>query len=502
MSIGPLTTSIGWTQGLLDLREQMVDLQRQFGTGKKAETYGELGGDRTISLAMRARISEVDAYSSTIQTVQLRTQAMTLVFDRGLELLDQSRSDAATQSFEVVENGQTAMQQRAAISLEEMLSLLSTEVAGRHLFAGREVDSDPVAGLSAIMDGEGGKAGFRQHLDERRQADLGADGLGRLAVPAPVAGDVTIAEDAAGSPFGFKISAATSTLSGTTVSGPAGSPASATISFGATLPEPGENIRIELSMPDGTATSVVLTAVAAGEGGAPNSFEIGADAAATAANFQAALAQSIERAATTELAAASGFAAAQDFFAIDGANPPQRVDGPPFDSATALRDATATDTVRWYTGDDDSAVSARSTSVAKVDDQVNVAYGARANEEAFTWLVQNLAVLAAETFDDTSEADRVRYSEMSERAMANFSYPDGRQKIDAIYAQIATVQYVGEQADTRHTTTKTMAENLVAEVEVADRNEVAVSLLSLQTRLEASYQVTAILAQMNLTNFL
>ena len=502
MSIGPLSTSIGWTQGLLDMREQMVDLQRQFGTGKKAETYGDLGGDRTISLAMRARISEVDSYSSTIQTMQLRTSAMTLVFDRGLELVNQTRSDAATQSFEVVENGQTAMQQRAEISLEEMLSLLSTEVAGRHLFAGRDVDSDPVAGLSAILDGEGGKAGFRQHLDERRQADLGADGLGRLTVPAPVGADVSIAEDAAGSPFGFKISAVNSTLSGTTVTGPAGSPSTATVSFSATPPASGESIRVELTMPDGTVSSVVLTAVAAGEGGGPDTFEIGADETATAANFQAALVQSIEHAAATELAAASGFAAAQDFFAIDGANPPQRVDGPPFDSATALRDATATDTVHWYTGDDDTTVSARTTSVATVDDQVNVAYGARANEEAFTWLIQNLAVLATETFDETVEADRERYSEMSERAMANFSYPDGRQTIDAIYAQIATVQYVGEQAESRHTTTKTMAETLVAEIEVADTNEVAVSLLSLQTRLQASYQVTSILAQMNLANFL
>ena len=34
---------------------------------------------------------------------------------------------------------------------------------------------------------------------------------------------------------------------------------------------------------------------------------------------------------------------------IDAANPPQRVDGPPFDTATALVDGTAGNTVSWYT---------------------------------------------------------------------------------------------------------------------------------------------------------
>ena len=62
-------------------------------------------------------------------------------------------------------------------------------------------------------------------IDERRQADLGADGRGRLAIDAPAPDVVTLSEDAAGSPFGLKLAAVQSSLSGATVNGPAGAPA-------------------------------------------------------------------------------------------------------------------------------------------------------------------------------------------------------------------------------------------------------------------------------------
>ena len=52
-----------------------------------------------------------------------------------------------------------------------------------------------------------------------RQADLGADGLGRLDITTPTATSVTVTEDAV-SPFGFKLSAVNSTLSNATVIGP------------------------------------------------------------------------------------------------------------------------------------------------------------------------------------------------------------------------------------------------------------------------------------------
>ncbi|MCT8972813.1 flagellar biosynthesis protein FlgL [Microbaculum marinisediminis] len=503
MSVPPLSKSLGWTRGIIESREKLFDLQRQLATGKKAATYGTLGPDRTLSIAMRSRTSITDAYKSTIQTISLRMNVMTQAIDRFSNIGREIRTDAMVPDYVLTDGNRSSTQLRAEAALDEALSLLRSEVGGRYLFAGRRTDAEPVEPTPAIMDGAGARAGFKQHLSERMQADMGADGLGRLVVPVPAAADVAISEDVDGSPFGFKIVQLATTLTGTTATGPAGVPPQATLSFSATLPEAGETVRLTLSMPDGTETVVELTAVAAGEGGDPGTFEIGADETTTAANFQAALVTSLETEAATELRAASGYAAADDFFNMDDANPPQRVDGPPFDTATALRDGTPADTVFWYLGDGDLTTDSRSTAIARIDESISVAYGARGNEEAFRWTIQNLAVLAAQTFDPNNpDVERERYSAMTSRVVSNLSFPDKRQTVEAIYAEITTAQYVSGQADERHTATKATAVQLLSEVEVADRDEVAVKILQLQTRLEASYQTTAVLSQLSLVNFL
>ena len=80
--------------------------------------------------------------------------------------------------------------------------------------------------------------------------------------------------------------------------------------------------------------------------------------------------------AQTALPAASAIAAGNDFF---NSNPPQRVAGPPFDSAMALVNGTSADTVMWYTGEAGST-PARSTALAQVGPSTTIAYGVRANE--------------------------------------------------------------------------------------------------------------------------
>src|SRR5882672_3230747 len=85
--------------------------------------------------------------------------------------------------------------------------------------------------------------------------------------------------------------------------------------------------------------------------------------------------------AATSLTAASSMAAANDFFDIGVGDPPMRVAGPPFNTATALVAGTASNTVTWYTGEMGTD-SARATAGAQVDDALSVSYGVRGNEQA------------------------------------------------------------------------------------------------------------------------
>ncbi len=159
MSIGPLSSSLGWTRGLTQIREQMVDLQRQLATGKKAATYGLLGTDRTLSISMRARISQVNSYKSVIETTQLRTSVLVQGFERMRDIVSDTRSDAAVPSYEIAEDGQTALQLRAGAAFDELVSLLNTEVAGRYMYGGRATDDNPVESSRNILEGDGARAG-------------------------------------------------------------------------------------------------------------------------------------------------------------------------------------------------------------------------------------------------------------------------------------------------------------------------------------------------------
>jgi flagellar hook-associated protein 3 FlgL len=167
---------------------------------------------------------------------------------------------------------------------------------------------------------------LKQIIAERQQADLGTGTppTGRLVITAPTASaptTVSVGEDVAGSPFGLKLGSASVSSdminSGTTVSSIAGSPATVSITLGAN-PVPGDQVNFTFNMPDGTTTTMQLTATTTSPPPA-GSFTIGATPAATASNLNTALNTSISTVANTTLVAASAMAAGNDFFGSAGA---------------------------------------------------------------------------------------------------------------------------------------------------------------------------------------
>ncbi len=153
-----------------------------------------------------------------------------------------------------------------------------------------------------------------------------------------------MSEDAAGSPFGLKLASVNSSLTGATVTGPTGSPASISVDLGATNPSNGDTISYTFTLPDGTSQTLQLQATTSTSPTA-NQFAIGATSADTAANLQAALTAGIAQIGQTTLPSASAVAAANNFFD----QPPMRVSGTPA-TATALVAGTSANTVSWYTG--------------------------------------------------------------------------------------------------------------------------------------------------------
>ncbi len=706
MAISGLGTSSALSvNSLISLRSRLNDLERQLGSGKKSIDYAGLGIDRGLSVGLRARMTAIKTYKDTITNVDVRLKLAQSALTRISSITRSVKSVTQMSPFEIDGSGQTNAQRSAQTQLDEIFSLLNTRAGDRYLFSGRAVDTPATDTYARIMNGDLTRAGFKQVMTERRDADLGVTGLGRVVVPplppnvpaqfvgtgATIAPDaaasvtgstniaalvsvggtlqfngtpiaippganaaaveaaidaqtgvtgvsaaivanqlvltssnadtaidigagstpailtelglnlgltnptnlltqgaaaagqtltvtiganptltvtfgnnvgevstlaelnaalgtivggtasvnlvngnisvaatsttdlivvggtanaatfgiqslttgptntVTLSEDVAGHPFGFKLAGVTTNMTGAIAAGPAGAPASITVNL-TQNPTNGQTVRFSFTLPDGSTEDLTLTASTAALPG-PQQFAIGASPAATAANLQGLLTSEIGKLARTSLTAASGIAASRNFFDINTGQPPLRVAGPPFNTATALVAGTAANTVFWYTGEMGTD-PARGTAVARVDESISVSYGIRANEQPLRWAVEHIAVFASMTFGPGDPDGQNRFLELNERLGPTLDFPASVQSIEDIETELAGAHTVIAAGRERHQQNAAMVEGLLDSVEGVTQEEVGAKILALQTRLQASLQTTAMLFRTSIIDYL
>jgi len=492
MQISSLARTLRLQENVTTIKQSQDDLSRQLVTGKKAETFGGLGSDAAVVLSLRDQVTSMEGYVKTMDLVNLRLGIQSGALTRMDEISSKVKTDALTTTFDLNGSGQTQLQLNAASQFDEITSLLNTELEGRHLFGGTDTADPPVALPGLILDGDTTHAGLKQLVSERAQADMGSDDRARLTLNT-VGNTFSVAEDADPSVFGTKLFGTTSTLSGTTVTGPVGSPPNLDIAFSATLPQHGESIGIEFTMPDGTKETLTFKATSispAGEG----EFLIGADENTTAANFHSAFDTALQEFTKTTVKSASAAEAANNFFE---SNPPQRVNGAPLSSATSMVDGTSTDTVFWYTGD----TSSNAPGLAKIGDNEVVSYGVRADDSSIIDLMKTTALLSITTFSSSDPLGSKEYDEMVERAADTVSFQGQRAPLDALM-EMGFLQSKIDSAKGQTQSAISVSTGIVDDVENADSFEVAAKLGVVQTQLEAAYQVTARISSLSLLNFL
>ena len=161
---------------------------------------------------------------------------------------------------------------------------------------------------------------------------------------------------------------------------------------------------------------------------------------------------------------------------------------------------TATDTVTWYTGESGTD-PARGTAVAGIDTAITVQYGARANEEAIRNLVQSVATLAAVTISPTDPNGVALSSELDQRLAVNLG-DTSIQTISDIETDLASAQVSLQAAKKRHQQANATLSDFLQQVEGVSNEEVGAQLLTLQTRMQASLQITSMLYQTSLVNYI
>jgi flagellar hook-associated protein 3 FlgL len=473
---------------------QLNNLSQELGTGEAATTYSGLGSQAGLALQLSSQLSAIEGYSNTATTVGTTLSIAQSALSGLSNVSSAVQSSIADQSaFSLNGSGQTNTQVGAASYLDEIVSLLNTQVGQNYLFSGSATNQQSVASADTILNGTGTQAGLTQIIAQRLQADEGTGDLGRLTIGG-TGSDVTLSSDS--SPFGFKLASVNSDLTGATVTG---SPPSVSVNLGSN-PNAGDTISFGLTLPDGSSQTITLTATTSSPPGT-DQFTIGADASATATNLQSALTTAVSNLAQTALPAASAIAASNNFFA----DPPQIVDAtgtpPDYATATSLENGTPANTVYWYTGEDGST-PALQTATAQVGPSMTVAYGMRANEPAITSLIANVAVLAATSYSSSDANAQASYQDLTASVYTNLTGQSGAQSIDDIEANIADAQTTVQSATTTNTQTQTTLQDMLQGIEGVNQTQIGEDILTLQNNLSASMSLTARLASLSLVNYL
>ena len=351
-------SSINYASSILgsqirNINQQLTDLSTQLSTGKLSQNYSGMGTNEGFAIAGRSQLSNIAAYTDTMTNVNVNINLANTALQSLTTIRNTVQTGSATTAQDLNVNGQTVAQNTAAAQFGSMVGVLNTQSGNRYLFSGTAFNTQSVANAGDIINGTTTQAGFKTVMAERQAADLGANGMGRLVQTQPTPSSVQVSEDAAGSPFGLKVKAVSSTLTGATVTGPSGSPVSFSVDLNGVNPNNGDKLSVQFTLPDGTTEQIDLTASTA----TPTplgSFAIDASTPVnptnTATNLNTALNTAITKLANTSLVAASAIVAGDNFFntassAIGTPVNNQAATPAPITGATALSGVSPSDSI-------------------------------------------------------------------------------------------------------------------------------------------------------------
>ncbi len=172
-------------QSTQDINTQLDDLQRQLGSGQKADNYAGLGSQSGIAVSLNAQLAALSSFDTTMTnvgtTISLQQQVLQQIGSVGSSV----QTSMATPSFSIDNTGQTPTQETAVSQLDQVVGLLNSEGGNGYLFSGNAVNQPSVASADDILNGNGTQAGLKQVVAERLQADQGSNGLAGWSFQCP-----------------------------------------------------------------------------------------------------------------------------------------------------------------------------------------------------------------------------------------------------------------------------------------------------------------------------
>ncbi|HCM83563.1 MAG TPA: hypothetical protein DIS76_03245 [Rhodospirillaceae bacterium] len=130
-----------------DLNYRLQGMMGQISTGKKAQTFGQLGTGTTTSLSLRSRYDGLQGYLSSINNVKLRTDSMTTAMTD----MSNSTTDILAKMNAVSEGGVpdiAVLKNAAQNALSEILQRINSRVDGKYVFGADTSDKIPLTDTS------------------------------------------------------------------------------------------------------------------------------------------------------------------------------------------------------------------------------------------------------------------------------------------------------------------------------------------------------------------
>ena len=119
-------------------------------------------------------------------------------------------------------------------------------------------------------------------------------------------------------------------------------------------------------------------------------------------------------------------------------------------------------------------------------------------------MIRTLGAMSIETYPDADPNAKARFDAMALRQQSELSeaHNSERGSIEILTMELAVAQIANNNATQRHTNYKAQLDNLLSDIETVSKEDVAMEILALQTRLQASYQATSMVSKLSLVNFI
>jgi flagellar hook-associated protein 3 FlgL len=124
------------------LNLQLQQVTQEISSGEKANTFGQLGTQADLSLALHAQDDLINGYQGAISDVQVRTDSMDSSIMSQMSTVAQGQAPTATQIAQL----QTAATQ----ALQTIQQQLNSNVDGKYIFGGALNNTPPIADTTAI----------------------------------------------------------------------------------------------------------------------------------------------------------------------------------------------------------------------------------------------------------------------------------------------------------------------------------------------------------------